>query len=73
MLNILFRKMLMSRKFMTMAVTMILKAALPLAGQWGLDASWLEESLNEALPLVIAWVLGQSAVDTAKELKAPGA
>ena len=66
----LIKKMLSSRKFVVMAVGLIIKLVSPLAAKWGIDISGLDQALTEWMPAIIAWLIGQSAVDVAKENKA---
>lgn len=65
----LLKKMLTSRKFVVLAVGLIIKLISPLAAKWGIDISGLDQALNEWMPAIIAWLVGQSAVDMAKENK----
>jgi hypothetical protein len=67
----LIKKMLTSRKFVVMAVGLIIKLISPLAAKWGIDISGLDQALNEWMPAIIAWLIGQSAVDAVKENKLP--
>jgi len=67
----LLKKMLTSRKFIVMAVGLLIKLISPLAGKYGIDISGLDQALTEYAPVVIAWLLGQSAVDAVKENKQP--
>ncbi len=68
--NTLLRKMLTSRKFIVMASGFLIKVLTPVAGRYGIDISFLNEALMEWMPIIIAWVLGQSAVDFANAKKA---
>ena len=65
----LLEKMLTSRKFVVLASTLIIKLLGPVAGKWGVDLSGLEQGLNEWMPAIIAWLIGQSGVDMVKESK----
>lgn len=71
MFNALFKKMLTSRKFIVMAVGFLIQALTPVAGKVGLDLTMLSDALTQYMPVIITYLLGQSAVDTAKELYLP--
>ncbi len=73
MLTILLKKVLLSRKATGLMVSLILKLTAGLCLKWGIDAAWLEESLNEWLPVFMTWLAAQGAVDVAKELRTPAA
>lgn len=71
MFQALIRKMLGSRKFVVMAVAFLVKAIAPFATNHGIDLMAVSDALTEYMPVIITWLLGQSAVDTAKELYLP--
>lgn len=67
----LLEKMFTSRKFVVMLATLLVKALAPTATKWGVDLSALSDAVNEYLPLIITWLVGQSAVDVAAAIKTP--
>ena len=71
MFDALLKKMLSSRKFATMAVTLLLKVLAPLATKWGFDLSFIEEALNDWMPVILLYIGGQSVVDAATAAKNP--
>lgn len=67
----LLEKMLTSRKFVVLATTLIIKLLGPVSAKWGIDLGGVEQALNEWMPAIIAWILGQSTVDAVKANKLP--
>lgn len=71
MFDALWRKMITSRKFVVLAVTLVLKLVSPLVAKWGLDLSFVEAQLNDWMPVVLTYIAGQSVVDAAKVVNLP--
>lgn len=70
-LKALLAKSLTSRKFMVMLLAVLGKVFTPVAAKYGIDLTPIGNALTEYMPLIIAWVLGQSAVDVAAAMKTP--
>lgn len=68
MFQALLKKMFTSRKFVVMLVGFLVKALTPLATKYGVDITAVDQALNEYAPVIMTWLVGQAAVDTAKEL-----
>lgn len=70
-LNILLAKALTSRKFMVMALSVLGKILTPVAAKYNIDLSPIGNAITDYTPLIITWLVGQSAIDVASTLKAP--
>lgn len=65
----LIEKIVTSRKFMVVLTGFLIKALTPLSVKWGFDLTVVSDALTEYMPLIITWLIGQSAVDFAEAKK----
>lgn len=69
MFKTLLEKMLTSRKFVVMLVGFLIKALTPLAVKYGVDINPINDALTQYTPVIITWLIGQSAVDVVNSNK----
>lgn len=68
-MKVLMAKALSSRKFMVMFLALAGKVLTPVAAKYNIDLTPVGNAIQEYSPVLIVWLLGQSAVDAAQMLK----